>query len=128
MPGHEFFERLLPRFALQSGAAKKTADRQADAERLIARAEYECVQTAARADGRVRGTAVASRGANRRAETGDVGRRNSCSRRRQSSLTLPHFAHVRGVSIQAHELPTLSVTYTVERERRFSSTGVDDAI
>jgi hypothetical protein len=44
MPGHEFFERLLPRFALQSGAAKKTADRQADAERLIARAEYECVQ------------------------------------------------------------------------------------
>lgn len=40
MPGHEFFERLLPRFALQSDAA----DRQADAERLIARAEYECVQ------------------------------------------------------------------------------------
>jgi hypothetical protein len=44
MPGHKFFERLLPRFALQSGAEKKTADRQADAERLIARAEYECVQ------------------------------------------------------------------------------------
>jgi hypothetical protein len=44
MTGHEFFERLLPRFALQSGAAKKTADRQADAERLITRAEYECVQ------------------------------------------------------------------------------------
>jgi hypothetical protein len=44
MPGHDFFERLMPRFALQSGAAKKIADRQADAERLIARAEYECVQ------------------------------------------------------------------------------------
>ena len=44
MPGHEFFERLLPRFALQSGAAKKTADRQSDAERLISKAEYECVQ------------------------------------------------------------------------------------
>lgn len=44
MPGHEFFERFLPRIALQSGAAKKTADRQADAERLITRAEYECVQ------------------------------------------------------------------------------------
>ena len=39
MPGHEFFERLMPRFALQSGAAKKTADRQASAERLIATAE-----------------------------------------------------------------------------------------
>ena len=36
MPSHEFFERLLPRFALQAGAAKKNADRQADAERLIA--------------------------------------------------------------------------------------------
>ncbi len=43
MPGHEFFERLMPRFALQSGAAKKTADRQASAERLIATAEHECV-------------------------------------------------------------------------------------
>jgi hypothetical protein len=44
MPGHEFFERLMPRFALQVGAAKKAADRQADAERLIAGAEYECMQ------------------------------------------------------------------------------------
>ena len=44
MPGHEFFERLMPRFALQSGAAKKTADRQASAERLIATAEHECTQ------------------------------------------------------------------------------------
>jgi hypothetical protein len=44
MPGHEFFERLMPRFALQSGAAKKTADRQASAERLIAMAEHECAQ------------------------------------------------------------------------------------
>ena len=41
MPGHEFFERLMPRFALQSGAAKKTADRQASAERLIATAEHD---------------------------------------------------------------------------------------
>jgi hypothetical protein len=44
MPGHEFFERLIARFALQAGAAKRNADRQADAERLISRAEYECVQ------------------------------------------------------------------------------------
>jgi hypothetical protein len=44
MPAHDFFERLLPRFALQAGEAKKTAGRQADAERLISKAEYECVQ------------------------------------------------------------------------------------
>jgi hypothetical protein len=44
MPAHDFFERLLPRFALQAGEAKKTADRQASAERLISKAEYECVQ------------------------------------------------------------------------------------
>ena len=44
MPGHEFFERLVPRFALQSGAAKKAAERQASAERLIATAEHECAQ------------------------------------------------------------------------------------
>ena len=44
MPAHDFFERLLPRFALQAGEAKKTADRQANAERLISKAEYECVQ------------------------------------------------------------------------------------
>lgn len=44
MPGKDFFERLMPRFALQAGAAKKNADRQADAKRLIARAEYECTQ------------------------------------------------------------------------------------
>jgi len=30
MPGHEFFERLIARFALQAGAAKRNADRQAD--------------------------------------------------------------------------------------------------
>ena len=47
MPGHEFFERLIARFALQAGAAKRNADRQADAERLISRAEYECVQNGA---------------------------------------------------------------------------------
>ena len=44
MPGHEFFERLIPRFALQAGAARKNADRQADADRLITKAEYECSQ------------------------------------------------------------------------------------
>ena len=44
MPAQEFFERLIPRFALQAGAAKKTAGRQADAERLISKAEYECSQ------------------------------------------------------------------------------------
>jgi hypothetical protein len=32
------------------------------------------------------------------------------------------------VSIQAYELPILSGTYTVERGRYFSSTGVDDAL
>jgi hypothetical protein len=44
MPAQDFFERLLPRFALQAGEAKKTADRQANAERLISKAEYQCVQ------------------------------------------------------------------------------------
>ncbi len=44
MPGHDFFERLIPRFALQAGEVKKTADRQSDAERLICTAEYEWVQ------------------------------------------------------------------------------------
>jgi hypothetical protein len=45
MPAQDFFTRLMPRFALQAGEAKKTAGRQADAERLISKAEYECVQT-----------------------------------------------------------------------------------
>lgn len=44
MPGHEFFERQLTRFTLQRSAARRTVDCQADAERLIATAEYECVQ------------------------------------------------------------------------------------
>jgi len=44
MPAQDFFTRLLPRFALQAGEAKKTAGRQAEAERLIAKSEYECVQ------------------------------------------------------------------------------------
>ncbi len=44
MPAQEFFERLLPRFALQAGAVKEAAAHQADAERLIAKAEYECSQ------------------------------------------------------------------------------------
>jgi hypothetical protein len=44
MPAQDFFTRLMPRFALQVGEAKKTVDRQANAERLISKAEYECVQ------------------------------------------------------------------------------------
>lgn len=44
MPGHEFFERQLPRFALQARAAKTAEDRQTNAELLISKAEYECMQ------------------------------------------------------------------------------------
>jgi len=44
MPGHEFFARLLPRFALQARAAKTAEDRQTNAKLLISKAEHECMQ------------------------------------------------------------------------------------
>jgi hypothetical protein len=44
MEGTEFFERMGPRFAEQAGGARANAERQADVERLITRAEYECLQ------------------------------------------------------------------------------------
>jgi hypothetical protein len=39
--GSEFFERMGPLFAAQVGEARENAQRQADVERLLARAEYE---------------------------------------------------------------------------------------
>jgi hypothetical protein len=44
MPGDEFFERLNARFALQAGVARRAVGRQAHAEMLISKAEYECQQ------------------------------------------------------------------------------------
>jgi hypothetical protein len=44
MPGKEFFERMGPQFAEQAGTARANVERQADVERLIAKAEYECLQ------------------------------------------------------------------------------------
>ncbi len=44
MPGKEFFARMGPQFAQQAGIARENAQRQADVERLIAKAEYECIQ------------------------------------------------------------------------------------
>lgn len=44
MPGKDFFARMGPEFAQQAGSARENADRQADVERLIAKAEYDCIQ------------------------------------------------------------------------------------
>jgi hypothetical protein len=44
MPGKEFFARMGPQFAEHAGTARENMQRQADVERLIAKAEYECVQ------------------------------------------------------------------------------------
>jgi len=44
MPAQDFFTRHLPEFARQAGSAQDNAGRQADAERLLAKAEYECIQ------------------------------------------------------------------------------------
>ncbi len=41
MPGRDFFARMQPEFAQQVGAARHTAERQADVELLIGKAEYE---------------------------------------------------------------------------------------
>ncbi len=44
MAGTEFFERMGPQFAAQAGTARANAERQADVERLISKAEYEYLQ------------------------------------------------------------------------------------
>ena len=44
MPNREFFARLEPEFAEHAGSARESASRQADVERLITKAEYECYQ------------------------------------------------------------------------------------
>jgi hypothetical protein len=44
MPGQEFFARLEPEFSEHAGFARETADRHADVERIITKAEYECYQ------------------------------------------------------------------------------------
>jgi hypothetical protein len=44
MPGQEFFARMGPAFSEHAGSAHENAERQADVERLISKAEYECVQ------------------------------------------------------------------------------------
>ncbi len=41
MPRRDFFARMRPGFAQQAGAARVNADRQADVELLVAKAEYE---------------------------------------------------------------------------------------
>jgi len=42
MPEEEFFARLEPEFAARVGQARANAGRQADVERLLGKAEYEC--------------------------------------------------------------------------------------
>jgi hypothetical protein len=44
MPNSEFFARLEPEFAEHAGCARESASRQADVERIITKAEYECYQ------------------------------------------------------------------------------------
>ncbi len=44
MPAEELFERLGPQFAEHAATARVNAERQADVERLIGKAEYECLQ------------------------------------------------------------------------------------
>jgi hypothetical protein len=44
MADTEFFERIGPLFAEQAGTARANAQRQADVERLLAKAEYEYFQ------------------------------------------------------------------------------------
>jgi len=44
MPGRDFFARMTPDFAQHAGSAKENAERQASVERLLSKAEYECVQ------------------------------------------------------------------------------------
>ncbi len=44
MAGTEFFARMGPQFAEQAGTARANAERQADVERLVSKAEYEYLQ------------------------------------------------------------------------------------
>jgi hypothetical protein len=44
MPNREFFARLEPEFSEHAVSARESASRQADVERLITKAEYECYQ------------------------------------------------------------------------------------
>jgi hypothetical protein len=44
MPGQEFFERMGPQFAEHADTARQNAQRQADVERLLSKAEYDYLQ------------------------------------------------------------------------------------
>ena len=44
MAAHDLFARFVPEFARHVGSAKDNADRQANAERLLSKAEYEFYQ------------------------------------------------------------------------------------
>lgn len=44
MPGRDFFARMAPAFSEHAGSAQENAERQASVERLISKAEYECVR------------------------------------------------------------------------------------
>jgi len=44
MAAPDFFARFVPEFALQLGSARDNVDRQADADRLLSKAEYELYQ------------------------------------------------------------------------------------
>jgi hypothetical protein len=41
MPGQDFFERMGPQFAEHADTARQNAQRQADVERLLSKAEYD---------------------------------------------------------------------------------------
>lgn len=53
MPGRDFFVRMASAFAEHAGSARENADRQASVERLISKAEYECVQVRRELEGLV---------------------------------------------------------------------------
>lgn len=75
MPGTEFFARMAPEFAQHVGLARESATRQAEVERLIATAEYECYQLRRELGSVMAGIAVAvadeDAGASARTDSGE---------------------------------------------------------
>jgi hypothetical protein len=60
MPGRDFFARMGPQFAQHLGSAQENADRQANVERLVAKAEYEFYQLRRELMGLVEGVKMLS--------------------------------------------------------------------
>lgn len=71
MPDNDFFARMAPEFADFADFARESAGRQAESERLIAKAEYECYQLRRELVGLMAGIGIAS--PDRREAGADVG-------------------------------------------------------